>query len=116
MCDASDFAWGVVLGERVENHFQPIYYVSKTINPTQEKYTTTENEVLVVVYAFDKFLPYLILSKTIVFTDHCPLRILFFKQDVKPRLIQWVLLLQEFNIEIKDKKWIENVEADHLSR
>lgn len=88
MSDASDYALGAVLGKRVENHFQPIFYSSKTLNPTKENYTTTEKELLVVVYAFDKFRPYLILSKTTVFTDHYALKYLFNKQDVKPRLIR----------------------------
>ncbi|KAK9057062.1 hypothetical protein SSX86_024429 [Deinandra increscens subsp. villosa] len=116
MCDASDYAVGAVLGQRKDKHFRPIYYASKTLNDAQENYTTTEKELLAVVFAFDKFRSYLVLSKTVVYTDHAALRYLFSKQDAKPRLIRWILLLQEFDIEIQDKKGAENVAADHLSR
>ncbi|GJU91608.1 hypothetical protein Tco_1304031 [Tanacetum coccineum] len=91
MCDTSDYA-------------------------AQNNYTTTEKELLAVVFAFDNFRQYLVLSKTIVYTDHSTLRYLFSKQDAQPRLIRWILLLKEFDIEIRDKKGAENLAADHLSR
>ncbi|GJT36153.1 reverse transcriptase domain-containing protein [Tanacetum coccineum] len=93
MCDASDFAVGAVLGQRINGKFKPIYYTSKTLNDAQAHYTTTKKELLADVFSFDKFRPYLILSKTIVYTDHSALKYLFSKQDAKPRLIRWVLLL-----------------------
>ncbi|GKA18508.1 reverse transcriptase domain-containing protein [Tanacetum coccineum] len=86
MCDASDFAVGAVLGQRKEKHFQPIHYASKTLSDVQTYYTTTEKELLAVVYAFEKFRSYLVLSKTIVYTDHSALKYLFAKQDAKPRI------------------------------
>ncbi|GKB91781.1 reverse transcriptase domain-containing protein [Tanacetum coccineum] len=104
MCDASDFAIGAVLGQRKTKHFQPIHYASKTMTDAQAHYTTTEKELLAVVYAFEKFRSYLVLSKSIVYTDHSALKYLFAKQDAKPRLLRWVLLLQEFDIIIRDKK------------
>ncbi|GJT76078.1 reverse transcriptase domain-containing protein [Tanacetum coccineum] len=88
MCDASDFAVGAVLGQ----------------------------QLLAVVYAFEKFRPYLVLSKSIVYTDHSALKYLLAKQDAKPRLLRWILLLQEFDVVIRDKKGAENLAADHLSR
>ena len=116
MCDASDYALGAVLGQRKNKQFQPIYYASRTLNDTQQNYTTTEKELLAVVFAFEKFRSYLLLSKVIVYTDHAALKYLMAKKDAKPRLIRWILLLQEFDVQIRDKKGVENVVADHLSR
>ncbi|GJY30694.1 reverse transcriptase domain-containing protein [Tanacetum coccineum] len=75
-----------------------------------------EKELLAVVYAFEKFRPYIVLSKTIVYTDHLALKYLIAKQDAKPILLRWILLLQEFNVIIRDKKGAKNLAADHLSR
>ena len=94
MCDASDTAVGAVLGQRKDGKLHVIHYASKTLNEAQKNYTTTEKELLAVVYAFEKFRAYLIGSKTIVYTDHSTIKYLMEKKDAKPRLIRWVLLLQ----------------------
>ncbi|GJU35285.1 reverse transcriptase domain-containing protein [Tanacetum coccineum] len=86
------------------------------MNEAESHYTTTEKEMLVVVYAFEKFRSYLILNKSIVYTDHSALKYLFAKKDSKARLLRWVLLLQEFKFKVIDTKGAENLAADHLSR
>ncbi|CAN6695169.1 unnamed protein product [Malus baccata var. baccata] len=90
MCDASDYAIGAVLEQRKNKQPHVIYYASRTLNDAQLNYSTTEKELLAVY--------------------------LLTKKEAKPRLIRWMLLLQEFDIEIRDKKGVENVVADHLSR
>ncbi|GJT42994.1 reverse transcriptase domain-containing protein [Tanacetum coccineum] len=116
MCDASDVAIGAVLGQRHEKHFRPIHYASKTINEAESHYTTTEKEMLAMVYTFEKFQSYLILNKSIVYTDHSDIKYLFAKKDSKARLLRWVLLLQEFSFKVIDTKGAENLATDYLSR
>nr|GEX79230.1 reverse transcriptase domain-containing protein [Tanacetum cinerariifolium] len=115
ICDASDFAICVVLGKRQEKHFRTIHYASKTMTEAESNYTLTEKETLAVVYAFEKFLSYLIMNKSIVYTDHSALKYLFSKKDSKARLLRWVLLLQGFKFKVIDTKGAENLAADHLS-
>ncbi|GJW45934.1 reverse transcriptase domain-containing protein [Tanacetum coccineum] len=91
MCNTSEYAVRVVLGQRIKKHFKPTHYASKTMNEAQENYTMTEKEFFAVVFAFEKLCQYLVLSKTII------------------------LLLQEFDIEIRDKKGAKNLAANHLS-
>jgi len=93
-----------------------IYYASRTLDEAQGRYATTEKELLVVVFAFKKFRSYLVESKVTVYTDHAALRHMYAKKDTKPRLLRGILLLQEFDMEIVEKKGIENGAADHLSR
>ena len=116
MCDASDFAMGVVLGQKAEKVFKAIYYASKTFNEAQENYSTTEKEMLAIVFACEKFRPYILGSHVIIHTDYAAIKYLMAKKEAKPRLIRWVLLLHEFDLGIKDKKGCDNVIADHLSR
>ncbi|CAN6678271.1 unnamed protein product [Malus baccata var. baccata] len=116
MCDASNYAIGAVLGQRRNKQPHVIHYASWTLNDAQLNYSTTEKELLAVVFALDKFRSYLLGTKVIVYSDHAAWKYLLTKKDAKPRLIRWMLLLQEFNIEIRDNKGSENVVADHLSR
>ena len=101
MCDASDYAIGAITGQKRERTFQVIYYASRTLNDAQINYETIEKELLEIVFVFDKFKPYLIGNKVIVHIDHSTIKYLMTKKDVKPRLIKWVLLLQEFDMKSK---------------
>nr|GEX96607.1 reverse transcriptase domain-containing protein [Tanacetum cinerariifolium] len=116
MCNASDFAIGAIPWQRQDKHFWTIHYASKTMTEAESNYTTTENELLAVVYAFEKFRSYLIMNKSIVYTDHSSFKYLFAKKDSKARLFRWVLLLQEFTFKVIDTKGAENLAIDHLSR
>ena len=116
MCDASDYAIGAVLWQRETKKAFVIYYANKILDSAQSNYTTTEKEFLVVVFALEKFRSYIVGSSVTIFTNHASLKYLLSKQDTKPRLTRWILLCQEFNLTIKDKKGVENVVADHLSR
>nr|GEV06884.1 reverse transcriptase domain-containing protein [Tanacetum cinerariifolium] len=82
----------------------------------ESNYTTTDKEMLAVVYAFKKFRSCLIMNKSIVYTDHFALKYLFAKKDSKARMLRWVLLLQEFTLKVIDTKGAKNLTADHLSR
>nr|GFA16132.1 putative reverse transcriptase domain, ribonuclease H-like domain protein [Tanacetum cinerariifolium] len=120
MYDASDYSVGAILGQMIEKHFRPIHYASKTMNQAEANYTTIEKEMVAVVYASKKFHSYLIMNKSIIYTDHSALKYLFSKKDAKARLLHWILLLQEFDFKEFDFKVIntrgaENYAVDHLS-
>ncbi|XP_070054220.1 uncharacterized protein [Nicotiana tomentosiformis] len=109
--DASDVAVGAVLGQCINKIFHPVYYASKTMNDAQVNYTVTKNELL----AMENFCTYLMGTKVIVHTDHAVLRYLMSNNDCKAILMRWVLLLQEFDLEIQDRKGSENQVVDHFS-
>lgn len=94
----------------------PFFYANKTLNDSQENYTTIEKEMLAMVFAVDKFQAYLVGSIVTIYTDHSTIKYLMAKKDAKPRHIQWILLFQEFDMEIKGRKGTKNQIADHLSR
>ena len=100
MCDNSDFTIDAVLRQHIDNKQHVNYYSSRTLNDAQLNYTTTEKEFLVVVFALKKLCPYLLRSKITIFTDHFVLRYLVAKKDAKARLIRWIFLLREFDLEI----------------
>ena len=116
ICDASDYAMGVVLGQRIEKFFRVIYYASKTLNKAQENHSIVEKEMLAMAFSCEKFRPYILGSHVIIHTDHVAIKYLMENKDVKPRLIRCLRLQQQFDLEIKDKKGGDNVMVDHLSR
>ncbi|XP_012458287.1 uncharacterized protein LOC105779082 [Gossypium raimondii] len=116
LCDASDRAVGVALGQRNGRESYVIRYASELLNPAQCNYTTTEKELYAIVFALEKFRAYLLRVKVIVFSNHSALKYLLHKKEAKPRLIRWIFLLQEFDLEIKYKKGKENFVVDHLGR
>jgi hypothetical protein len=104
MCDASDYAIGAILGQRVDKKLNVIYYARKTLDGAQKNYATTEKEFLAVIFACDKFRYYIVDSKVIVHTDHSAIKYLMNRKDAKTRLITWVLLLHEFDLHIVERK------------
>nr|KYP55996.1 Retrovirus-related Pol polyprotein from transposon 17.6 [Cajanus cajan] len=116
MCDASNYALGAVLAQRVDRLPRVIYYASKTLDVAQANYTTMENELLAIVFALDKFRSYLLGSHVIIFIDHAALKYLLKKVDSKPTLIRWMLWLQEFDLDICDRSRAQNLVVDHISR
>ncbi|XP_023737799.1 uncharacterized protein LOC111885795 [Lactuca sativa] len=116
MCDASNYAIGAILGQKNGRASHVIYYASKTLDYAQINYYATEKELLAIMFALEKFKQYLLGTKVIVYSDYTALKYLITKKDSKPRLIRWILLLQEFDLEIRDKSGCKNLVADHLSR
>nr|KAJ0211409.1 hypothetical protein LSAT_V11C400211910 [Lactuca sativa] len=110
MCDASNYAIDIVLASHV------IYYASRTLDNAKRNYSTTVNELFAIVFASEKFRQYLLVTKVIAYSNHTTLKYLMTNKDAKPRLIQWILLLHEFDLKFRDKSGYKNLVADHLSQ
>ena len=87
MCDAIDYAMGAMLGQKGNKMFRAKYYARKTFNEAQENYSTTGKEMLAMVFACEKFRPYILGSHVIIHTDHATIKYLMAKKEAKPRLI-----------------------------
>jgi hypothetical protein len=88
MCDASDYAVGAILGQRKDGKVHVVYYASKTLNDAQVNYAITENELVAIVFAFEKFRSYIVNSRVIVYTDHAAIKYLLSKEDANRPLGQ----------------------------
>jgi hypothetical protein len=114
--DASDTTLGAVLGQRENQMSYAIYFVSKNLSPAEVNYTVIEKELLVVVYAINKFRHYITGYQSFAHTDHSSIKFLMKKPVTNPRVTRWLLLLQEFNINIIDRPDKDNLVANFLSR
>jgi hypothetical protein len=114
MCDAINYVVGAVPSQSKDKKHYAISYANKTLTGPQLNYATTKKKLLAVVFAIEKFRSYLVGAKVIVSTDHAALKYLLMKKDAKPCLIRWILLLQEFDLEIRDKKGVDNSVAGHM--
>jgi hypothetical protein len=114
--DALDTSLGEVLGQRENQIPYVIYFVSKNLSPAEVNYTVIEKELLVVVHAINKFRHYITGYQSFVHTDHSTINFLMKKPVKNPRVRRWLLLLQEFNINIIDRLGKDNLVADFLSR
>ena len=114
--DANNTGLGAVLSQVIDGIEHPIYYASKTLNPAQRNYHTTEKECLAVKWACQLFRPYLIGRHFVVYTDHNALRWLFQHKDPNSKLTRMILSLQEFSFDIVHRPGPQNANADALSR
>jgi len=114
--DASNIAIGAVIGQEGDKKPYAIYYISKNLSPAELNYTVTEKEFLVVIHGINKFRHYITGYPVILYTDHSAIKYLAKKPITNGRITRWLILLQEFDITIKDRPGKENPVADFLSR
>lgn len=114
--DASDTTIRAVLGREEDKKPYEIYYINKNLSPTKLNYTMTEKEFLAVIYAVNKFRHYITRYLVVLYTDHYDIKYLANKPVTNGRVTRWLILLQEFDITIKDRPGKENHVADFISR
>lgn len=114
--DASNIAIGAVLSQGTIGKDLPICYASRTLNKSEQNYSTIEKELLAIVWASKYFRPYLFGNKFTIVTDHRPLTWLFSLKEPNSKLVRWRLKLEEFDYQIVYKKGVQNSNADALSR
>ncbi|KAL4127100.1 hypothetical protein QTP88_011298 [Uroleucon formosanum] len=115
-CDASNYAVGCVLSQGVIPADLPIAYASRTLNKAEINYSTTEKELVAIMFGVKQFRPYVYGQKFTIITDHKPLTWLFSVKDPGSRLLRWRIKLDEFDYEIQYKSGKTNLNADALSR
>ena len=116
MCDVLNYAVEADIGQCIDKKATAIFYASKMLVDAELHYMTTEKELLGVIFALEKFRPYVLGRNIIVYNNRAALKYLLSKKEAKLQIIRWVLLLKEFDFEIKDKKGSENSVANHISR
>ena len=113
--DASDTTIGAILGQEEDKKPYAIYYISKNLSPAELNYTVTKKEFLAVVHAVNKFRHYIIGYPVVLYTDHSTIKFLANKTVTNGKVKRWLILLQEFDITIRERPGKENPVADFLS-
>lgn len=114
--DASNVAVGSVLSQGIIGKDKPVAFASRTLNDSEQNFSTIEKELLAIVWATKYFRPYLYGRKFKIVTDHKPLKWLMSLKEPSSRLVRWRLKLEEFDYEVEYKKGKNNTNADALSR
>lgn len=115
-CDASSYGLGGMLTQNIDGHDHPIAFVSRSLNKNERNYSATEREALAVIYALEKFEPYLGTRHFTVITDHASLKWFENLKNPTGRLARWGCRLSQFNLTIEHRKGKDNVVPDTLSR
>ena len=114
--DASQYGLGAILVQKHPSGWRPVAFVSSQMNAQEQNYTVSERECLAIIFALEKFKPYLDGQYFKIITDHCSLCFLKSKAKLPPRLMRWAILLQEFHFDIEYKSGKHHLDVDCLSR